>query len=90
MGVRVEEEVRDGVGYETKKVPQQYTVRRYFGPCLICERETPYSASDVSDEWLAKQFKRRRTLLGILRGTAPSYTSPSVGYVEMIVCADCR
>jgi hypothetical protein len=90
MGVRVEEEVREGVGYETKKVPQQYTVRRYFGPCLICERETQYSASHVSDEWLAKQFKRRRKLLSILRGTAPSYTSPSAAYVEMIVCAGCR
>jgi hypothetical protein len=90
MGIRVEEEVREGVGYETKKVPQKYTVRRYFGPCLICERETQYSASRVSDEWLAKQFKRRRILLSILRGTAPSHTSPSVAYIETIVCAGCR
>jgi hypothetical protein len=90
MGIRVEEEVREGVGYETKQVPQKYTERRYFGPCLICERETQYSASHVSDEWLAKQFKRRRMLLSILRGTAPSYTSPSVAYIETIVCAGCR
>jgi hypothetical protein len=91
MGIRVEEEVREGIGYETKRVPQKYTARRYFGPCLICEKETEYSpASHLSDEWLAKQFKRRRMLLSILHGTAPSYTSPSVAYIHTIVCAGCR
>jgi hypothetical protein len=91
MGIRVEEEVREGVGFETKQVRQKYTLRRYFGPCLICEKETEYSPeSHLSDEWLAKQFKRRRMLLSILRGSAPSYTSPSVAYIHTIVCSGCR
>jgi hypothetical protein len=90
VGIRYEDKLVEGKTYQGAWVPSVQTVRETFGPCLVCRREMKYTASDIDEEWLGKQLKRREKLLTKLRGLGRQYESPSVQYIERIVCDICR
>jgi hypothetical protein len=90
VGIRYEERLVEGKIYQGAWVPSVQSVRETFGPCLVCRQEMQYTARNLDDEWLGKQFKRRERLLTKLHGLGYQNESPSVKYIEMIVCASCR
>jgi uncharacterized protein YbaR (Trm112 family) len=90
VGIRYEDKLVEGKTYQGAWVPCVQSVRETFGPCLVCGNETKYAGRNLDEQWLGKQFKRREKLLTKLRGLGYQNESPSVQYIEMIVCPTCR
>ena len=89
MGLRYTEEIRTQEGYV--RGPVRSTVRTYYGPCLLCGRETRFGDKWIlryGEPWVEKQFKRRTNLLKVLLGGRP--VSPSPETIETLVCLMCR
>lgn len=83
MDFRVEEEIR---------VIQQ-VVKHFFGPCLMCDRETEYGNKipRLGMNWLRKQFEpvaRLRNVKAVRIGVAPKARSLAV--LEALICKDCQ
>ena len=83
MDFRVEEELR----------VIQRVVKHFFGPCLMCDRETEYGnrIPRLGMDWLRKQFEpdaRVRNLKAVRIGVAPKTRSLAV--LEALICKDCH